>query len=210
VTAPQYYGIQLLAIRREQGRLAELEAPTRRLLADNPHRPAWRAALAILLQETGRPDEARAEFETLAAGGGFTDIPPDGDWIIAITLLADLACGLGDRERAELLYELLLPFEQANVVIGVAVVCLGAAARYLGRLAAVIDRRAEAIAHLEHAIASNRALGAPVSLAHTQLDLARLLEPGARSRSLIDAAERTARELGLPAVLERARGIRAS
>jgi tetratricopeptide (TPR) repeat protein len=202
VTAPQYYAIQLLGIRREQGRMAELEEATRRLLIDNPHRPAWRAGLATLLCATGRPAEAQAEFDTVAASG-FADIPRDGDWMIAITLLADLAYELADRPRAQLLYELLAPYEQANVVIGIAVVCLGAAARYLGRLAAATGRRDAAIGHLEHAIEANTALNAPVQLAHTELDLAQLIGPGARADSLIATAERTARELGLPAVLDR-------
>ena len=69
VTAPQYYAIQLLAIRREQARMAELEAPARQLVASNPHRVAWRAALAALLAETGHPEQARAELRALAQRG---------------------------------------------------------------------------------------------------------------------------------------------
>ena len=34
-----------------------------------PAIPAWRCALALLLVELGRPDEARAEFEAVAAAG---------------------------------------------------------------------------------------------------------------------------------------------
>ena len=101
MTAPQYYAMQLLAIRREQGRMAELEQPAREMIAPQPgHRPAWRAALATLLWESGRVEEARAEFEALAAND-FADIPRDGDWLIAITLLADCAVELGDAQRAE-------------------------------------------------------------------------------------------------------------
>ncbi len=85
ITAPQYYAIQLLAIRREQARMAELEAPTREMVAANPGRPAWRAALATLLSDTGRREEAAAEFEALAAHD-FADVAEDGDWLIAMTL----------------------------------------------------------------------------------------------------------------------------
>ena len=58
VTASQYYAIQVLGIRREQGRMGELEHAARQLVDDNPGRPAWRAALATLLCEEGRLDEA--------------------------------------------------------------------------------------------------------------------------------------------------------
>ena len=82
VTAPQYYAIQLLAIRREQGRLGELERAAREMVASNPGRPAWRAALATLMLESGRGGEARSEFEVIAEQG-FERIPRDGDWMIA-------------------------------------------------------------------------------------------------------------------------------
>ena len=50
-------------IRREQGRLAEVEPSVRRFIDLYPMLKAWRAALALLLIELGRVDEARAEFE---------------------------------------------------------------------------------------------------------------------------------------------------
>jgi DNA-binding SARP family transcriptional activator len=209
VTAPQYHAVQLLAIRREQTRMAELEIPLLDLVARNPRRPAWRAGLATLWCETGRLDEARAELEMLASDG-LESIPQDGDWMIAVTLLADVATALGDTERAALIYQLLLPFGQANVVIGLGAVCLGATSRYLGRLALTTGRRTDALAHLRHAIEANTALGAPVHLAHTQLDYAGALGPGAQSRALIDAAEQTAGRLDLPAVMLRAAELRAS
>jgi len=203
VTALQYYEIQLLAIRREQGRIAELEQPARELVTANPHLPAWRAALATLLCEAGRLPEARREFEALA-DHGFAGIPPDGDWMIAVTLLADSCTELGDAERAAQLYELLLPHGASNVVIGLGAVCLGSAARYLGRLASAMGRRTTALEHLRSALDANAAIKAPVALAHTQLDYARVLGPGPEAQAWIDAATRTADELGLPLVLRRA------
>ncbi len=207
VTAPQYYAAQLLAIRREQGRMSELEEAARGLIAQNPDRPAWRAALTSLLCDTGRRDLARAELEVLAAAD-FADIPQDGDWMTTITVLADVATDLGDRARAQLLYDMLLPYRKANVVIGLAAVCLGAASRYLGRLAMTTGRNAEAIEHLSHAIQANTALNAPVHLAHAQLDYALALGPGAQAQELIDAAERTGQALSLPLVLQRAGRLR--
>jgi len=203
VTASQYYEIQLLAIRREQGRIAELEQPARDLVNASPNLTAWRAALTTLLCEAGRLPEARRELEALAANG-FAGIPQDGDWMITVTLLADSCTELGDAERAAQLYELLLPHGASNVVIGLGAVCLGSAARYLGRLASAMGERTTAIEHLRSALDANAALKAPVQRAHTQLDYARALGPGPEARALIEAATRTADELALPLVAQRA------
>jgi tetratricopeptide (TPR) repeat protein len=208
VTAPQYHAVQLLAIRREQGRMAELEQPARAMVEVNPARPAWRSVLADLLWECGRAREARAELELLAATD-FADIPRDLDWMPALALLAETAAGLGDRGRAAVLYEQLLPYAGVNVVIGLGVVCLGSVSRFLGKLAATLERRDQAAAHFEHALDANAALRAPVWVAHTQLDYAALLRSGPRARELVDAAAVTAEELRLPAVARRVGQLRA-
>jgi DNA-binding SARP family transcriptional activator/tetratricopeptide (TPR) repeat protein len=204
ITAPQYYSIQLLAIRREQDRLAELEGPVREMVKNNAHRPAWRAVLGLVLTEAGRRDEARAELTRLA-DERFGDIPLDGDWMIAMTVLADVAIALEDRQWAQLLYERLRPYANTNVVIGIAAVCQGSTARFVGRLALVMGERTTGLAHLEQALAVNEALEAPVQAAHAQIDLATALGEGERARSLIDAAGRTARELRIPALAKRLR-----
>ena len=87
--ALHYYAQSMFNIRREQGRLAEVEGAVRGFIELYPAIPAWRSALALLLVELGRPEEARAEFERIA-GGHFSDIPRDANWLIAITLLAGL------------------------------------------------------------------------------------------------------------------------
>ncbi len=207
VTAPQYYAMQLLALRREQGRIGELEQPAREMIRRSPGIVAWNATLATLLLETGRDDQARAELETLAAND-FADIPNDGDWLIATTLCADLSASLGDAARSEILYEMLLPYRDVNVVIGLAAVCLGSAARFLGRLAGAMGRREEAFAHFERALAGNAALGAPVHLAHTQLQFAELLGTAdPEAQRLIALAAATAERLALPAVSRRAASL---
>jgi DNA-binding SARP family transcriptional activator len=207
VTAPQYYAGQVLTIRREQGRMAELEEAARTMVASNPSRPTWRIALAALLVETGRAEEGRDEFDTIAAQG-FRDIPEDGEWLTEITLLADCCADLGDRAHAAQLYELLLPYSEVNIVIGLAAVCMGSAARYLGRLAATTGRSEAATDHFERALQANAALNAPLWLAHTQLDYAKALGRGHRAAELVDAAARTAEELALPKVTRRVEQLR--
>jgi predicted ATPase/DNA-binding SARP family transcriptional activator len=203
VTAAQYYAIQLLSIRRAQGRMSELEPGIRQLLERFPNRLAYRAALGVLLAETGKLDQMARELEPLAADG-FAGIPRDGDWLVAMTLLSDAYAELGDAEHASTLYELLEPFERANVVVAFGVSCEGAVARLLGRLAAVAGRPDAATEHFERALEREAALRAPVCLARTQLDYAQAL-PG--HRELVDAAARTAQSLGLEALARRAASL---
>ena len=135
------------------------------------------------------------------------EIPQDGDWIIAVILLADAAAGIGDPVRSRVLYELLAPYRERIVVIGLAAVCLCALARFLGRLALAAGDRAAALEHFEAALQINADLRASVQLAHTQLDYALALRAGPRARSLVASAQRLAAELHLPAVARRAEQI---
>ncbi|MFZ0091613.1 MAG: tetratricopeptide repeat protein, partial [Solirubrobacteraceae bacterium] len=207
VTAPQYYAIQMLEIRREQARMGELEASARELVAANPHRAAWRAGLAMLLLETGRLDEARAELAPLAADR-FASVARDGDWMVTAALAAELAAALGEVDFAATLYDLMLPFADTNVVIGLGAACLGATNRYLGLLALSLERVADAVAHLRRAVRSNAQLGATIELARSQLDLARALDWTAEGRELAARAEATAAQRGLSAVARRAAELR--
>ncbi|HWE10796.1 MAG TPA: AAA family ATPase [Solirubrobacteraceae bacterium] len=203
ITAPQYYAIQMMAVRREQGRMGELEGPARELVSSNPDRAAWRAGLATILIESGRYAEAQAELDVLARDG-FASVRPDGDWKVVIALISDVAAALEDTEQVERLYELLRPHAGTNVVIGLGAVCLGATSRYVGRLALALGRRQEAVEHLRQAMRSNARLGATAELAHAQLDLARALGGGGEAAQLIEQARATAGELDLPAVARRA------
>jgi eukaryotic-like serine/threonine-protein kinase len=207
VTAPQYYAVQVLYLRREQSRMGELEDSVREALSTNPDRAAWRAGLALLLHETGRTEEARAEFNVLARDD-FGWIPRDGDWLVVMTLAADLAFALDDAERAAILYERLQPFAGTNVVIGLGAVCLGATSRYLGRLALARGRPEEAVVHLRQAVAANAALGAVVELAHSRVDLAWALGAGTDAAELLKQAEAAAAECRWPAVARRAALLR--
>jgi DNA-binding SARP family transcriptional activator len=208
VAAAQYYAIQLLAARREQGRIGELEPAARQLAASNPGRPAWRAALTIALCEGGQPEQGRMVLEQLAAED-FRDIPRDGDWITTMTLLCDASVALADRRRAQRLYEVLLPYAGVNVVAGFGVACFGSAARFLGKLAATLGAEVDAERHFDQALAENRRLQSAPLVAHTQLDYALALGRGSRAQRMVDEAAVTAAELGLAALARRANGLRA-
>jgi tetratricopeptide (TPR) repeat protein len=207
VTARDYHGVQILAIRREDGRMAQLGDGVRRLAESHADRPAWRAALAMLEWESGRADEARRHIDALS-DRGFANVPLDGDWLTTMALAADVCAGLGDEATAAIIHEQLLPYAHANVVIGLGAACLGSVATFAGRLAAAIGRKREAADLFEQGLAANSALRAPVCVARTELEYARALGPGRRGQELVSRAERSAVELGLEKLTHDAQQLR--
>jgi class 3 adenylate cyclase/tetratricopeptide (TPR) repeat protein len=205
------FGLQMFTLRREQGRLKELEPAVRYFVQQRSAAAAWRPGLAIIYSELGRRAEARAEFEHLAQRD-FADLPSDALWMATVTYLVDVCAFLGDETRAAILYRLLLPYAGHTVVIGSAVACYGALSRYLGALAATLRRWDESERHFEDALAMNARMEAWPWLAHTQHQYATMLlardQPGdnEKARELLQAALRTARELGMRALEERLTG----
>lgn len=206
------FTVQLFALRREQGRVQELEDASRGLVERFPAIPGLRTGLAFLYSEIGREKEAREEFEHVAAQD-FTDIVRDQGWLGSMTNLAQVAFFLHDKKRASTLYNMLLPYAERNVIVGSANDCFGAVARYLGLLAATLERWDEATHHFEKAIALNRRVGARLFTAHTQCDYAALLitqgNPNdvGRARELLDTALSTAQELGMTRLEGKIQGL---
>jgi tetratricopeptide (TPR) repeat protein len=161
------FGLQMFTVRREQGRLRELEPAVRYFVQQHTAAAAWRPALALIYSELGRTREARTEFEYLARHD-FTDLPRDALWMASMTYLTDVCTFLGDTARATILYQLLLPYAERTVVIGNAVACYGAMSRYLGALATTMADWDTAAQHFEDALAMNARMEARPWLAHTQ------------------------------------------
>ena len=207
--AVHVFAQSMFNIRREQGRLAEVEEAVHGFIAMYPAVPAWRCSLALLQLELGRNDAARAELDALAAAG-FGSLPRDAQWLIAITLLAEVCARLGDAARAGELYTLLEPYAGRNVVVGRASTCNGSASRQLGMLAAVRGDWELAEQHLGEALAMHVAMGARPFVARTQLawgemELARGNPVAARER--LAEAIIAADALGMAAMGARARSL---
>ena len=90
------YGVGLLVIRREQGRLHEFERATHRRVEELPQLAAWRVGLALILIQGGRLDEAAEHFEWLAADD-FASVADDVVQYYNLVGLSDVAIALGDR-----------------------------------------------------------------------------------------------------------------
>jgi tetratricopeptide (TPR) repeat protein len=205
-TAVRGFAGQLAMIRREQGRLAELEPAVAAAVARQPQVTAFRCNLAWVMVELGRLDEARGHLDHLAAAK-FTDLPDDGLLEFCLANLAEVAVALADRPRAERLYDLLLPYAERQLMLAGAL-ALGPAARLLGGLAALLDRAEEASAHFERALVLAARMRAIPCLAWTRLDYARMLAgrdgERERARGLLDEARAAAHEHGLVRLLEEA------
>ena len=106
-TAAGVFGLQMFALRREQGRLKEVEPVVRMFVQQNTAAAAWRPGLAVIYSELGLTADARAEFENLAQHD-FADLPRDFVWMGTMTYLVDICTFLGDRARADTLYRILI------------------------------------------------------------------------------------------------------
>jgi DNA-binding SARP family transcriptional activator len=199
-----YYvmNLQALALRREQGRLAEIEAQFERFVEDYPNF-IFRSALTSLYCELGREDEARAELDRLAADH-FSQLEVGTEWFLGVGLLAEVCASLGAQDHAAPLYDALLPYADYNVYSHVES-ARGSASRHLGILAATMGHWEEASRQFERALELNARMGARPWVAHTQHDYARMLTrrgaPGddKRASELLQAARNAYEELGMTA-----------
>jgi class 3 adenylate cyclase/DNA-binding CsgD family transcriptional regulator len=201
--------MQIFTLRRDQGRLAALQPVVSMFLRQHAAASVWRPGLALIYLEVGQRDEARAEFEKLAADD-FTGMRRDGRWLYCMVYLSEVCAALGDAARAAVLCRLLLPYAGRNIVLGAGIACCGSADRYLGLLCATMGRWPEAQQHFEQALAMNGRIGARVALAHTRHDYAVMLltrgEAGDRERAagLLQSSLENAREIGMRGLEERA------
>jgi DNA-binding CsgD family transcriptional regulator len=199
--AANYYTLQMLGLRGEQGCLAEMEAPAR-ASAERTGVPAWRARLAELFAELGRTAEARREIDRLAPRR-FAGVPRDYNWLSGMTALARTCALLGDADRAAVLYELLLPHADRTVMLAASAVCRGVVARYLGLLATTMGHWECADQHFEDARARHERIGARPLLAHTLREHASMLllrgsqGDAVRAGALLDQALAIYRDLGM-------------
>jgi DNA-binding SARP family transcriptional activator len=213
--AGTFFFSQMFMLRREQGRLQELEATIRSYVGrQSTIDEAARCALAQLHSELGNEQEARGHFEQLAASE-FTEVPKNALWLGSIVLLSQVCAFLGDRRRAAILYAILKPYARVNGVLGYGATCTGSTSRYLGLLATTLRRWDDAAAHFEDALNMNAAMGAGPYLAQTQHEYAAMLLARGRpvdrehASTLLDDARATASNLGMRRLVETATILRA-
>ena len=200
--------VLIFTLRREQGRLPELQPVMSAFLHQSTAGAVWRPGLALLYLEVGQRDAARIEFEQMAAQG-FAAILRDGRWLLCMVYLSEVCAALSDAVRADELYSLLLPYAGRNIVGG-RLICFGSADRYLGLLCTAMSGWTEAERHFDAALTMNSRIGAHAPLAHTKHDYAAmLLARGAagdpqKAAALLQDSLDSARQLGMRGLEERA------
>ena len=203
---------QIGLLRLEQGRLAEIEPFVHMFIDQEVPDPNWLPVRSFIACTLGRMEEGREEFERLVVADGFRSRPRNFVWLAHLTLLAEAAAMLGHAEGAAVLYRLLLPFADRNVLAS-DLHCQGSAARYLGILAAVMERWDEAERWLGQGLAMNRRMGASPWVGHTLADLAAVRlrrgrpDDAAAAGRLLDDAAAIARALEMPRLLERLQAV---
>jgi DNA-binding CsgD family transcriptional regulator len=206
-SGPGMYGLQMFAIRREQGRLHEA-APVLELAARHEETGVWLPGLAAMYVELGMLDKARAVVTRLAPDD-FAAVPRDSLWSATGTFLADACIALEDSQHARPLYRDLMKFAGQNLMVGMTV-CFGPADRVLGGLAGVLGRHDDAEEHFLTATALAQRSKSAVWLARAQYEHARhLVRVGdlARAGDLARSALETAERLGMARLAEQCREI---
>ncbi len=206
--AAQIFGGQIILLRREQDRAAEIVGLVEELVRQYPALPVWRCALAWLAADID-PDAARAHLDRVMADG-VDAVPRDQFWLMAMSVLADASGDLDASDVAEEVYPLLAPYAERCAVAGGIGLTLGSVERPLGELAGTLGRVSESNAHFERALEANRRIGSAPWVARTLYEYARMLlrsgdRPAAqRAIKLAEEAATIADQQNMPAVARKA------
>jgi tetratricopeptide (TPR) repeat protein len=200
--------VQSVFLRREQGRLAELDTVLRAFAGRSPYRTDVDVLMALRAAELDDLDEAADALLRLM--GQIEELREDRAWGGIWFQLARIAFVLNDRAAAVALYELGQERSGQCVVVGLAAVCVGSADLALAWLAETIGGQDEALRWYASAETNNIRVDARAWLAQTRFDHARLLarrgEPDdlMAARHLTDLAAQAAERIGLRPLLQAA------
>lgn len=135
-------------------------------------------------------------------------MPRDSYWLSTVTLLGEIALMMGSRARIEQLRELILPYADHLVPLGIGVAFWGTCTRTLGRLEERLGMLPEARSHLELAITLSSRIGALAWCIEAQIDLAefaiRHKLSDIAAYELLAEARSTSESRGFPALARRA------
>jgi class 3 adenylate cyclase len=207
--ASSFWG-QLARIRYFQGRGAENLEGALRGAARSDALAGWRAAAALALIESDRPDEARG----LVLAADFQGTILDETWFLAMYMWAEVCSRLRILDRADEIYELLAPFS-GQIVAGGTIVS-GSMDRALGMLAMTLERHEDADGHFATAAEIEERLGAALLLARTNADWARALiargrpQDLERAQHMLEQAEDSAHAEGIARSIAECRSALAS
>ena len=201
--APYMGLVTRFLIRRDQGRLAEMEREVAEAASTMTPFALVRVLPAHLAAELGREQEARLLLDRHASTG-FADLQDSVGFRLSLALLIEL-CHRLEHAPAAAVLEPLLAAETRRFLAAPPVASAGSATRYRGLLAATLGRPEEAERLLAEAARENHAAGATVWALRCELERARVLLGGpgnpAEGRRLLEAVATGAQERGLGGLL---------
>ena len=196
---------QLCVLDRERHGLAVLLEDLEEVTARLPYFVTIRALSALALATTDRGGDANWEIGRLS-GHRFSVVPRDSLWVATIALLLEAAAISGSTHTATLV-DLLTPYCGTFVVQGLPN-CWGSVDRFVGRGRLALGNLAGAERSLGDALKLESDVGAPLLVARTMLDRARLAVRLGRARAAQEMAsevEANAERLELDALAAEAR-----
>ena len=195
---------QHMQLRVEQARAPEVVEIVR-AAAEKHASPSVNAMYGGLLLEAGRWDDAFEIFEELGSTN-FAAPRPSSLWLRFAAECAVMCARLGRPAFVPRLQAMLEPYADQLVTTSQGGAVTGNVSYYLGLLATTIGDWPQAEARFAAAAATHMRIDAPIWLARTRMEWARMLLlrhlPGDRDRArdLLGQALATARDLGLAAV----------
>ena len=210
------YGLQMFCIRREQGRLGEVQPVLQGWLQQQQQTAdlVWRPGLALLYAELGDTEACRKTYDQLP-WPIFGRLRADARSQTLLLFAAQACVFLQDTTRAAMLYQRLAPQSGTHLVADLAGPCAGSADRLLGELAAVQQDWDTAQRHFDTALDADARSGGGVWRAHDLCGLATLLMRRGdaadrdRTREILQNVHQQATEMGLTALLRRAEALTA-
>jgi hypothetical protein len=205
---------QHMQVRVEQNRTTEVEEIVR-AAAEKHASPGVTAMYGGLLLEAGRCDGASDVFEQLATTN-FAAPRPNSLWLRFAAECAVMCTRLRRPASVPQLQAMLEPYADQLVVTSQGGCITGSVSYYLGLLATTIGDWPQAEARFTAAAETHARIDAPIWLARTRMEHARMLllrsQPGDsdRARELLARALATAQNLGLANVERRAVELLAS
>jgi hypothetical protein len=191
--ADTHFIAQQLAVVQDQGGAETLLPAVERQVSDGD----WLWSSAARLVELESTDEVDIERRSDGlAAEQLSGIREDVFWLPTLAWMAEVSARTGDRERAEVLEELLAPYADrfVQLIFNGSFGCLH---RHLGLLAGQLGRPREAAEHFAEAVRRHAMIGAPALEARTRCDYAEAL--------LADRAAGSTRDAN--ALIDRARGL---
>jgi hypothetical protein len=183
---------------KEHARLTELLEPVRHL-AESTRYPLMVAAHAVVLSDIGDRDAAAALFDELVASG-FAQPTHNAGWLFYFCWCAELCADFSRRDCVPALESRLGPWGDQLAVGSFAGAAFGPVSFYLGLLARTAGDWERAESSFAAAAATQERIGAPILLARTRIEWARMLltraapNDGQRAHDLLRHALDTARE----------------